>query len=219
MAPKKIGRYVVIRELGRGGMATVYHARDPRFKREVAVKVLPKELLHNKRIKARFERESQTIASLEHHAIVPVYDGGEYAGQQPFRADTPTKVMMKHVLDPVPHIRDYDPRLPDGVDEVLARAMAKDKDDRYASAGELAAAIQAIAFPESRGKASAPETVVSPKRGLIPPRLFAKKPIQPTQSKTWVDSSEKRSARSWIMDGILALVGVIAVGFLGYEAI
>ncbi|HLC04133.1 MAG TPA: serine/threonine-protein kinase, partial [Anaerolineales bacterium] len=77
----KIGRYEVIRELGQGGMATVFHARDPRFKRDVAVKVLPKEFLHTKHLKARFERESQTIASLEHQAIVPVYDAGTHEGQ------------------------------------------------------------------------------------------------------------------------------------------
>ena len=41
MAPEKIGRYEIKAELGRGGMATVYHGYDPRFEREVAVKVLP----------------------------------------------------------------------------------------------------------------------------------------------------------------------------------
>lgn len=81
MRRKKIGRYEVIQELGKGGMATVIHARDPRFNREVAVKVLPRELLHSAQLKARFERESQTIASLEHHAIVPVYDAGTHEGQ------------------------------------------------------------------------------------------------------------------------------------------
>ncbi len=81
MIPDKIGRYEIRAELGRGGMATVYYAHDPRFKRDVAVKVLPSELLHNPTFRARFEREAQTIASLEHPAIVPVYDFGEDAGQ------------------------------------------------------------------------------------------------------------------------------------------
>jgi serine/threonine-protein kinase len=76
-----IGRYEIQAELGRGGMATVYRAHDPRFKRDVALKVLPREFLHDPTFRARFEREAQTIAALEHPAIVPVYDFGEDNGQ------------------------------------------------------------------------------------------------------------------------------------------
>jgi eukaryotic-like serine/threonine-protein kinase len=62
-------------------MATVYRAVDPRFEREVAVKVLPVELLRDPSFRARFEREAKLIAALEHPAIVPVYDFGEEEGQ------------------------------------------------------------------------------------------------------------------------------------------
>jgi serine/threonine protein kinase len=79
--PTTIGRYQVKQELGRGGMATVLLAYDPQFKRDVAIKVLPRELLHDREFRARFEREATTIAALEHSAIVPVYDFGEEAGQ------------------------------------------------------------------------------------------------------------------------------------------
>lgn len=81
--PKCFGRYEIIAELGRGGMATVYHAHDPRFKRVVAIKVLPREYLHDPTFRARFEREARTIAALEHPAIVPVYDFGE-EDEQPY---------------------------------------------------------------------------------------------------------------------------------------
>ena len=81
MTRKNFGRYQIKSELGRGGMATVYHAYDPRFKRDVALKVLPPEFLHDPNFRVRFEREAQTIASLEHPAIVPVYDFGEEEGQ------------------------------------------------------------------------------------------------------------------------------------------
>jgi serine/threonine protein kinase len=84
MIPEKIGRYVIKTELGRGGMATVYLANDPRFEREVAVKVLPREMLHDPQFRTRFEREAKTIAMLEHPAIVPVYDFGEEDGQPYF---------------------------------------------------------------------------------------------------------------------------------------
>jgi serine/threonine-protein kinase len=78
--PEKIGRYEIKGELGRGGMATVYRAYDPSFEREVAIKVLPRELLHDPQFRDRFRREIKTIASLEHPAIVPVYDVGEEDG-------------------------------------------------------------------------------------------------------------------------------------------
>lgn len=77
----KFGRYEIKAELGRGGMATVYHAYDPRFERDVAVKVMPREFLHDPTFRARFEREAKTIAALEHAAIVPVHDFGEEEGQ------------------------------------------------------------------------------------------------------------------------------------------
>ncbi len=81
MTLSKFGRYEIKRELGRGGMASVYHAWDPRFMRDVALKVLPREFLHDPQFRARFEREARTIAQLEHAAIVPVYDFGEQDGQ------------------------------------------------------------------------------------------------------------------------------------------
>jgi serine/threonine-protein kinase len=82
MAPRKIGRYEIKDVIGRGGMATVYIAYDPNSKRDVAVKVLPRESL-GKEANAleRFKKELETIASLEHPAIVPVYDVGEEEGQ------------------------------------------------------------------------------------------------------------------------------------------
>ncbi|MDJ0757296.1 MAG: protein kinase [Ardenticatenaceae bacterium] len=83
MTTKKIGNYQIKQELGRGGMATVFLALDPRFDREVAVKVLPRQFLHDSTFRARFEREAQTIAKLEHPAIVPVYDFGE-ENDQPY---------------------------------------------------------------------------------------------------------------------------------------
>ncbi len=84
MEPQKFGRYEIKAEIGRGGMATVYHAYDPRFEREVALKVLPREMLHDPQFRTRFEREAKTIAMLEHPAIVPVYDFGEEDGQPYF---------------------------------------------------------------------------------------------------------------------------------------
>ena len=81
MVPQTVGRYEIKEKLGRGGMASVYRARDPRFNRDVAIKILPRELTLDPQFRARFDREAQTIAALEHPAIVPVHDYGEEEGQ------------------------------------------------------------------------------------------------------------------------------------------
>ena len=78
-----IGRYEVIEKLGKGGMATVYLASDPYIKRQVAVKVLPKQFTHDPEFRIRFQQEAQVVAALEHAYIVPIYDFGELE-DQPF---------------------------------------------------------------------------------------------------------------------------------------
>jgi serine/threonine-protein kinase len=267
--PTRIGRYEIRTEIGRGGMATVYLAYDPRFKRNVALKVLPRQFTHDPTFRFRFEREAQTIASLEHYAIVPVYDFGEeddqpylvmrhmpggslierikaspltpgqvapivqriasaldeahkhgiihrdlkpgnilfdqynkpylsdfgivklteatttftgtavigtpaymspeqgrgdttidgrsdiYAlgailfemltGKQPYEADTPMGVVIKHLTEPVPHILEVKTDLPAACDTLIQRAMAKQAAERYASAAELAEAVTIVA--------------------------------------------------------------------------
>ena len=290
MQPEKIGIYEVKSELGRGGMATVYRAYDPRFEREVAVKVLPSELLHaDPQFRLRFEREAKIIAQLEHTAIVPVYDVGEadnqpyfvmrymnggslsdlikaggmtledavrilgaiapaldeahskgivhrdikpsnilfdkrgnpyisdfgiaklsqaqagnvtgsaiigtpaymapeqaqgidvdgradiYAlgiilfemltGKQPYEADTPMAVAIKHITDPVPHIRQRNPQLPEALETIIQTAMAKDKKDRFASAAEMTSTLREVARGEPtrlQPKPAAPTVRASP---------------------------------------------------------
>lgn len=267
--PEKIGRYEVTSELGRGGMATVYRAVDPNSGREVAIKVLPREMMHDPQFRSRFEREIKMIASLEHPAIVPVYDVGDIDGQpyfvmrfmtggslsdmiekgsisveetakiiekvaqglayahrkgvihrdlkpdnilfnddgepfisdfgvaklsestsnltgsgvigtpaymspeqaqgsdidlrsdvyglgvivyqmlsghQPYSADTPMGVVVKHITEPVPEILKILPNLPEDVDAVIKTAMAKDKNQRYPNTIELAKALNTVAF-------------------------------------------------------------------------
>jgi len=267
MSFEKIGRYKVIAELGRGGMATVFRASDPNFEREVAIKVLPKAFLHDPQFRARFEREAKLVATLEHSAIVPVYDFGEEEGQPyivmrlmsggsleeklikgrlsldeaakifdrlgaalnaahgkgiihrdlkpanilfdqynnaylsdfgiarlsegnqtltgeniigtpaymspeqiqgdkgldgrsdiysmgiiffqmlsgnaPYRSTTPAKVMMMHILDPVPNLLQVRPNLSQEVENWLEKLLSKDPDDRFATADEMVEVLQA----------------------------------------------------------------------------
>ncbi|HUS94040.1 MAG TPA: protein kinase [Patescibacteria group bacterium] len=281
MSQNLIGRYTIIEEIGRGGMAYVYRGFDPRFKRDVAIKVLTRDLMDDATLIARFEREAQTIAALEHPAIVPVYDFGEddsrpylvmrlmtggtltdqlkqgpitinktvkildrigsalerahqkgvvhrdlkpsnimfddygdafladfgiarltesaitltgdsvigtpaymspeqihgdkeidgrsdiYAlgvicfemltGQRPYIDSTPTKVMMRHIIDPVPDIRAINPDLPQGIDQLITKTMAKEPNDRYATAGEMTATLSTLSRLEP-----APPTTEAP---------------------------------------------------------
>ncbi|NIP55635.1 MAG: protein kinase, partial [Aliifodinibius sp.] len=74
----KIGHYKIMRELGKGGMGTVYLGRDPRLERNVAVKILRQQFYQDgPEFSARFEREAKTVASLSHNYIVPIYEFGE----------------------------------------------------------------------------------------------------------------------------------------------
>jgi serine/threonine protein kinase len=72
-----LGPYEIIAPLGAGGMGEVYRARDPRLGRDVAVKILPRELAADPSRRSRFEQEARAVAALNHPNIVAVYDVGE----------------------------------------------------------------------------------------------------------------------------------------------
>jgi serine/threonine protein kinase len=74
--PDRIGRYQILGELGRGGMGVVYQARDERLNRLVALKVQT-----GAQGTARFLREAQAAAALQHPNICPIYECGEFEGQ------------------------------------------------------------------------------------------------------------------------------------------
>ncbi|WP_369640432.1 protein kinase, partial [Nocardia sp. JMUB6875] len=68
--------YVIERRLGSGGMGEVYLARHPRLPRQVALKLLGREFAADGEIRARFEREADLVARLDHPNIVSVHDRG-----------------------------------------------------------------------------------------------------------------------------------------------
>ncbi|HRQ22941.1 MAG TPA: serine/threonine-protein kinase, partial [Anaerolineales bacterium] len=65
-------------------------------------------------------------------------------GKQPYQADTPMAMAIKHITDPVPRILEANPNLPVWMEKVIATAMAKDKDDRFSTAVELVETIKAF---------------------------------------------------------------------------
>ncbi|MEN9934445.1 MAG: hypothetical protein RLZZ387_1024 [Chloroflexota bacterium] len=77
---QQLGRYQIQEEIGRGGMARVYRARDLMLQRQVALKVLAPQLALDQEFLRRFEREAITAANLRHPNIVTVYDVGEANG-------------------------------------------------------------------------------------------------------------------------------------------
>lgn len=338
MNPEKIGRYEIKSELGRGGMATVYRAYDPRFEREVALKVLPREFLHDGSFRVRFEREAKTIASLEHPAIVPVYDVGEddgqpyfvmrlmpggslsdiiskgsiplkeaarvmnrlgpaldeahakgiihrdlkpgnilfdrshepyvsdfgiakiaqsqgstvtggaiigtpaymspeqaqgdpidgrsdiyalgvilyemLAGVQPYQATTPMAVVVKHITDPIPHILDWNPNLPGGIEAIIEKAMAKNPDQRFSTAGEMATALDALARGETVEDALKTAVLSVSHTQANKTRMAGKadstRRVDTPQNKP--DGTNTRSPLAWILPiAGVAVVGVIAL--------
>lgn len=115
MHPQKIGRYEIERELGRGGMAVVYLATDPYIKRKVAIKVLHRQGAANPEAHASFLREAESVASLEHPFIVPIYDFGEENGAN--------FIVMRLMLGgPLTHkLKKYNTLSPDEIINILHR--------------------------------------------------------------------------------------------------
>ncbi|HEX3640444.1 MAG TPA: serine/threonine-protein kinase, partial [Ktedonobacteraceae bacterium] len=91
-AVKTLGRYRLLRLIGRGGMGEVWLGEDPVLRRQVAIKTLPIHSLSDREFSQRFEREAQAAASLNHPHILPVHD----YGQQPL----PTGQIITYIVLP-----------------------------------------------------------------------------------------------------------------------
>src|SRR5262249_29811979 len=77
---RRLGEYLLVREIGRGGMGVVYEAVQESLGRHVALKVFPEQALMHPGSLERFQREARSAARLHHTNIVPVFELGEADG-------------------------------------------------------------------------------------------------------------------------------------------
>jgi serine/threonine protein kinase len=77
---RTLGHYRIVEQIGAGGMGVVYRAHDERLDRDVAVKVLLREVAADPNRLARFEREAKAVAKLDHPNILSIHDFGTEDG-------------------------------------------------------------------------------------------------------------------------------------------
>jgi serine/threonine protein kinase len=102
LARTLVGRYKIIRLLGRGGMAVVFLAQDLVLEREVAIKVLPPDMSHDTKLIPRFHQEARTAAKLDHPNIIPIYRVESEAGLNYFVMKYVNGRPLDQVLDDGP---------------------------------------------------------------------------------------------------------------------
>ncbi len=106
-SPLSFGRYVVIRELGSGGMARVYLARDPNLQRHVAIKAIRPEKIEDRNVVKRFFMEAVTAAKLNNPHIIEIHDFGDEGGvpyivMEFINGPTLDEVITKILPNPLP---------------------------------------------------------------------------------------------------------------------
>src|SRR5258708_2820631 len=98
----QLAKYELIEELGHGGMASVYRARDKRLDREVAVKVIHPHLRDSREVVSRFNTEARAVAKLRHPNIVEVFDVSDEGDPEQYlvvellRGTTLRKLLLEH---------------------------------------------------------------------------------------------------------------------------
>src|SRR5215475_6300163 len=95
----QIGPYVIDRLIGSGSMGEVYHARDSRLNRDVALKILPADLARDLDRLARFRREAQVLATLNHPNVAQIY-GLEGRDGQEGRDGSPVALVLEFIDGP-----------------------------------------------------------------------------------------------------------------------
>jgi eukaryotic-like serine/threonine-protein kinase len=119
--PTRVGKYEIVGEIGHGGMATVYRARDTLLSRPVALKIMHPHLQGAKEARTRFAREAMTVARLKHPSILEIYDySGEDSDTSFIATELLTGPTLKQFVEQQPEIP---PELAACIGVQLARAL------------------------------------------------------------------------------------------------
>jgi len=122
-----VGHYRIVRQIGAGGMGEVYLARDTALNRRVALKFLPPHLARDPELRARFTREAQAAAALDHPNIVTVHEVGEHDGRPFFAMQYVEGHTLRHVAREEPltlgEIPDLVARIADGLSQAHAQGL------------------------------------------------------------------------------------------------
>ncbi len=142
------------------------------------------------------------------------------SSQLPFSGTTPATLMHMHVFEPPPPLRTIRPDLPKGVEQVLGRALAKDREQRYPVASELAADYKAALSGAALPDATLPEVIVAASPAdkatiLESPALPMAKPTTPGRQLATALSASRRNRLPVILGialaGVLGVIGLIAL--------
>lgn len=114
------------------------------------------------------------------------------SGRPPFEADSAMTLMMMHLNDPVPDIRDLQPQAPPEMVALIGKAMAKDRNQRFQSAAQLAAALRGL---DSSPRAAAPASVAAPAAGVDATHIEA--PILAGVAATMLETAPSSAAASF----------------------
>ena len=345
---ENVGPYRIVEQLGQGGMATVFKAYHANLDRYVAIKALHPAFNQDPNFEARFQREAQVVAKLEHPNIVPVYDYAEHdkrpylimkfvegdtlkarmdqgpltadeitrivdavgsglsyahkqgvlhrdikpsnvllaeddriyiadfglarmaqagestlssdmmlgtpqyispeqamgksdldnrtdlysfgvmlyemvVGKVPFSADTPFSIIHDHIYSPLPLPRTVNPDVPEPVERVLLKALAKEREDRFDDAAKLVEAFKAAwneaGVPMQGSDLSASQAVRLEKESAAPvsvtsaPTKVAEVKETPVETEPVPTSKKKRSPWMWVSAGLAV---ILCLGFLAF---
>src|SRR5579859_5786930 len=125
MAGEGLGGYVLEEEIGRGSMGIVYRGKQIALERDVAIKVLPRSLAKDASYVARFIREAQIVAGLNHPNIVQIYDAGQQDGLLYFVMEYvqgPTIASLLHLDGAIPQYlaAEYGAQIADALDSAYS---------------------------------------------------------------------------------------------------
>jgi eukaryotic-like serine/threonine-protein kinase len=134
-------------------------------------------------------------------------------GKKPYTADTPMAVLIMHARDPLPTPQKYVPNLPEGVERVLLKALAKQPEDRYQSMDQVTKALQQLLNPKKSlsGSASRDETTIVEAKEPASKKWTEESVIRKNYKNLLFISRFPRSGRRsfyWFLGAIALLIGV-----------